>query len=73
MKLLILLLSFGMATEWGSSLSVRTPNDTEKELDYEFSMKFEDTNDKIRYLLKRDWKENWVKNTSMMQLNFHIK
>ena len=48
MKLLILLLSFGMATEWGTSLSVRTPNDTEKELDYEFSMKFEDTNEKIR-------------------------
>ena len=55
MRLLILLLSFGMATEWGTSLSVRTPNDTEKELDYEFSMKFEDTNEKIRYLLKRDW------------------
>ena len=55
MKLLILLLSFGMATEWGTSLSVRTPNDVEKELDYEFSIKFEDTNEKIRYLLKRDW------------------
>ena len=56
MKLLIvLLLSLGMATEWGSSISVRTPNDTEKELDYEFSIKLEDTNEKIRYLLKRDW------------------
>ena len=55
MRLLILLLSFGMATEWGTSLSVRTPNDVEKKLDYEFSMKFEDTNEKIRYLLKRDW------------------
>ena len=55
MRLLILLLSLGMATEWGSSISVRTPNDTEKELDYEFSIKIEDTNDKIRYLLKRDW------------------
>ena len=53
--LIFLLLSFGMATEWGSSISVRTPNDTEKELDYEFSIKIEDTNDKIRYLLKRDW------------------
>ena len=52
MKLLILLLSFGMATEWGTSLSVRTPNDVEKKLDYEFSIKFEDTNEKIRYLLK---------------------
>ena len=53
--LIVLLLSFGMATEWGSSISVRTPNDEEKELDYEFSIKLEDTNDKIRYLLKRDW------------------
>ena len=53
--LIVLLLSLGMATEWGSSISVRTPNDTEKELDYEFSIKIEDTNDKIRYLLKRDW------------------
>ena len=56
MRLLILLmLSLGLTTEWGSSISVRTPNDTEKELDYEFSIKFEDTNEKIRYLLKRDW------------------
>ena len=53
--LIVLLLSLGMATEWGSSISVRTPNDEDKELDYEFSIKIEDTNDKIRYLLKRDW------------------
>ena len=53
--LIVLLLSLGKTTEWGSSISVRTPNDTEKELDYEFSIKIEDTNDKIRYLLKRDW------------------
>ena len=53
--LIFLLLSFGMATEWGTSFSVRTPNDDTKELDYEFSIKIEDTNDKIRYLLKRDW------------------
>jgi hypothetical protein len=53
--LIVLLLSLGMTTEWGSSISVRTPNDEEKELDYEFSIKLEDTNDKIRYLLKRDW------------------
>ena len=55
MRLLILLLSLGIASEWGTSVSVRTPNDTEKELDYEFSIKLEDTNEKIRYLLKRDW------------------
>ena len=53
--LIVLLLSLGMTAEWGSSISVRTPNDEEKELDYEFSIKIEDTNDKIRYLLKRDW------------------
>ena len=53
--LIVLLLSLGMTTEWGSSISVRTPNDEEKELDYEFSIKLEDTNEKIRYLLKRDW------------------
>ena len=53
--LIVLLFSLGMATEWGSSISVRTPNDTEKDLDYEFSIKLEDTNGKIRYLLKRDW------------------
>ena len=53
--LIVLLLSLGMTAEWGSSISVRTPNDEEKELDYEFSIKLEDTNDKIRYLLKRDW------------------
>ncbi len=53
--LIVLLLSLGMATEWGTSVSVRTPNDNTKELDYEFSIKLEDTNEKIRYLLKRDW------------------
>ncbi len=44
-----------LATIVSTSLSVRTPNDVEKELDYEFSIKLEDTNDKIQYLLKRDW------------------
>ena len=36
--LIVLLLSLGMATEWSSSISVRTPNDEEKELDYEFAI-----------------------------------
>ena len=53
--LIVLLLSLGMATEWGSSISVRTPNDEEKELDYEFSVKIENTNKNFQYLLKRDW------------------
>ena len=55
MKFLILLLSLGMATEWGTSVSVRTPNDDTKELDYELSVKLEDTDGKFQYLLKKDW------------------
>ena len=53
--LLFLLISLGLSSEWGTSVSVRTPNDDTQPLDYEFSIKIEDTNDKIRYLLKRDW------------------
>ena len=41
--LLILLMSFNIASEWGTSLSVRTPNDDTKELDYELSIKLNDT------------------------------
>ena len=56
MKFLILLmLSFGLSTEWGTSVSVRTPNDNTKELDYELSVKLEDTDGKFQYLLKKDW------------------
>ena len=54
-KLLLILVSFGMATEWGGSISVRTPNDVNKPLDYEFSIKLEDTDGKLKYLFKRDW------------------
>ena len=53
--LILLMLSFGLTSEWGTSLSVRTPNDDTKELDYELSLKLNDTNGKIQYLLKRDW------------------
>ena len=53
--LIVLLLSLGMTTEWGTSFSVRTPNDELKPLDYELSIKLNDTNGKIQYLLKRDW------------------
>ena len=53
--LLAVLVSFGMATEWGTSASVRTPNDNIHPLDYEFSIKLEDTDGKLKYLLKRDW------------------
>ena len=54
-SLLILLLSFGLSAEWGTSFSVRTANDDTKPLDYELSIKLNDTNGKFKYLLKRDW------------------
>ena len=53
--ILITLLTFGLSTELSTSVSVRTPNDDTKPLDYEYSIKVEDTNDKFQYLLKRDW------------------
>ena len=53
--LLILLIGLGFPTEWGTSVSVRTPNDETKPLDYELSIKLEDTEGKFRYLIKRDW------------------
>ena len=53
--LLLILLTLGISSEWGTSVSVRTPNDTTKPLDYEFSLKLEDVDGKFRYLLKRDW------------------
>ena len=54
-KYLILLISLGLSSEWGTSVSVRTPNDDTKPLDYELSIKFDDNEGKFRYLLKRDW------------------
>ena len=53
--LLVTLITFGMTSEWGTSVSVRTPNDDIEELDYEVSVKLKDTNGKFQYLLKRDW------------------
>ena len=53
--LLLILVSLGLSTEWGTSFSVRTPNDDTKPLDYELSVKLEDTDGKFRYNLKRDW------------------
>ena len=44
--LFAVLVSFGMATEWGVSASVRTPNDDNAPLDYEFSIKRELFTDK---------------------------
>ena len=54
-SLLILLFSIGLSAEWGTSVSVRTPNDDIHPLDYELSIKFEDTDGKFQYLLKKDW------------------
>ena len=63
-----------LATIVSTSLSVRTPNDVEKELDYEFSIKLEDTNEKIRYLLKRDWErelgEKYIDDVVKLQHQF---
>jgi len=53
--ILILLCSVGLSAEWGTSFSVRTPNDESKPLDYEISVKLEDTDGKFQYLLKKDW------------------
>ena len=53
--LLILLVSFGLSTEWGTSFSVRTANDESKPLDYELSIKLEDKEGKFKYFIKRDW------------------
>ena len=53
--LLATLITFGMTNEWGTSFSVRTPNDDDKPLDYEYSIKVEDTEGNFQYLLKRDW------------------
>ena len=53
--LLPFLFSLGLSTEWGTSVSVRTPNDDTKPLDYELSIKFDYNEGKFRYNLKRDW------------------
>ena len=53
--LLSLLISLGLSSEWGTSVSVRTPNDNTKPLDYELSIKLDDNDGKFRYNLKRDW------------------
>ena len=53
--LLPLFFSLVLAAEWGTSFSVRTPNDATKPLDYELSIKFEDTEGNFQYLIKRDW------------------
>ena len=53
--LLGLLISLGVSAEWGTSFSVRTPNDDSQPLDYEVSVKLENNEDKFKYLIKRDW------------------
>jgi hypothetical protein len=53
--LLPLLISIGLSTEWGTSVSVRTPNDDNKPLDYELSIRLDDNDGDFKYNLKRDW------------------
>ena len=53
--LFFVLFSIGLSTEWGTSFSVRTPNDNSKPLDYELSIKFDDSDGDLNYLIKRDW------------------
>jgi len=53
--ILLLLLSLGLSTEWGTSFSVRSANDDTQPLDYELSIKLDDTDGKFQYHLKRDW------------------
>ena len=73
MKFLILLmLSFVISSEWGTSFSVRTPNDETKPLDYELSIKLNDTNGKLRYLLKRDWERELGEKYIDDVANFHL-
>ena len=68
------MLSLGLTSEWGTSLSVRTPNDDTKELDYELSIKFDDNEGKFRYNLKRDWErelgEKYVDDVVKIQHQF---
>ena len=52
---ILLLISLGLSTEWGTSFSVRTPNNDTYPLDYELSIKLDDNKGKFRYNLKRDW------------------
>jgi len=51
----IILLGLGLSAEWGTSVSVRTPNDDTQPLDYELSIKLDDNDGKFRYNFKRDW------------------
>ncbi len=53
--LFLVLFSLGLSAEWGTSVSVRTPNDETKPLDYELSIKLDDDEGKFRYNFKRDW------------------
>ena len=72
--LLILLFSLGLSTEWGTSVSVRTPNDNTHPLDHELSIKLDDNEGKFRYNLKRDWErelgEQYIDNIVKVQHQF---
>ena len=67
-----LLLSVILST----SFSVRTPNDANKPLDYEFSVKAEKNEGNLTYLIKRDWErelgEKYEDNTWKFNQNSRI-
>ena len=69
--LLATLITFGITNELGTSFSVRTPNDDDKPLDYEYSIKVENTEGNFQYLLKRDWErelgEKYIDNVVNLQ------
>ena len=71
--LLPVLISLGLAAEWGTSFSVRTPNDSTQPLDYELSIKFEDTEGNFQYLVKRDWERELGEQYIDDVLNFQHK
>ena len=52
--LLPLLFSIGLSTEWGTSVSVRTPNDDTQPLDYELSIKLDDDEGNMYIVLEDD-------------------
>ena len=64
--LLGLLVSLGLSTEWGTSVSVRTSNDDTKPLDYEVSVKLEETDGNKQIVFV---KKDGTKNTNLTKAN----
>jgi len=58
-----------------TSLSVRTPNDDTKPLDYEVSVKAEDNEGDFKYSFKRDWErelgEQFIDDVGIVDYKWH--